>query len=415
MSTDSSHESLGLTAWRPTRRALLRNALVGLAAGGAFAALAPRHGAAQEFEPYWVQSYAPTELWSGPNAAADSFGPISQGTYLRVVEPQSGARLHVWNPVVDNYAYVDASTVGPVPPPPPEAIARRTTLWVGTDRATTLWSDVGTQALPLGQIGPFETFEVLASDGARLRVRDPLAGEIAYLDRSAVGPIGAPQLPMVPSVRWRGTVGPGINLRAGANTQSAALGQLGQKVPLVVARWVAGEEVFPDQPAWGQLADGAFIYSALLRPAPLDAPPRVPANAPASGRWIDVNLTHQVAVAYQDRTVMYRARFSSGRPSWETSTGVFPILRRVEKETMDSASLLGLDASRANYRVEDIKWTQYFTNDGQAIHHNYWRDPALFGIPSSHGCLGMVEPDAKWLWDWATVGTPLVIHYEATG
>jgi hypothetical protein len=33
--------------------------------------------------------------------------------------------------------------------------------------------------------------------------------------------------------------------------------------------------------------------------------------------------------------------------------------------------------------------TQYFTNDGQAIHENFWRDPALFGIPSSHGCLGI--------------------------
>jgi lipoprotein-anchoring transpeptidase ErfK/SrfK len=120
-----------------------------------------------------------------------------------------------------------------------------------------------------------------------------------------------------------------------------------------------------------------------------------------------------VAVAYDGRTPVFRARYSSGRPSWETSSGRFPVIRRVEKETMDSATLLGMDADRANYRVEDIKWTQYFTDDGQAIHHNYWRDPALFGIPSSHGCLGMLESDAKWFWDWTTIGTPLVNHNEA--
>ena len=77
---------------------------------------------------------------------------------------------------------------------------------------------------------------------------------------------------------------------------------------------------------------------------------------------------------------------------------------------LDSASLLGQDASRASYRIENIRWTQYFTNDGQAIHENFWRDPKLFGIPSSHGCLGLGADDARWFWEWAARGTPLSAH-----
>jgi lipoprotein-anchoring transpeptidase ErfK/SrfK len=90
---------------------------------------------------------------------------------------------------------------------------------------------------------------------------------------------------------------------------------------------------------------------------------------------------------------------------------VHEVLWRKESETMDSTTLVGQDAARASYKIENIRWTQYFTNDGQAIHENFWRDPALFGIPSSHGCLGMSSQDALWFWLWAGVGTPMSIHY----
>ena len=51
------------------------------------------------------------------------------------------------------------------------------------------------------------------------------------------------------------------------------------------------------------------------------------------------------------------------------------------------------------------------TFDGAAIHYNWWGPPNGFGRPGSHGCLGMMYNDSKFLWDWAGVGTPIVIHY----
>jgi lipoprotein-anchoring transpeptidase ErfK/SrfK len=49
---------------------------------------------------------------------------------------------------------------------------------------------------------------------------------------------------------------------------------------------------------------------------------------------------------------------------------------------------------------------------GIALHYNYWRSDSYFGnVPSSHGCVGMRYDDAKFFWDFATIGTRVVVHY----
>ena len=102
---------------------------------------------------------------------------------------------------------------------------------------------------------------------------------------------------------------------------------------------------------------------------------------------------------------------AGGSPAFPVYPLIFRIQRRVENETMLGSTLLRLDTREVpTYRLENVKWTQYFTGDGTAIHTNYWRNPSLFGIPASHGCLGMLEKHARWFWDWAEVGTPLNIH-----
>src|SRR5438034_7051674 len=65
----------------------------------------------------WVQTYRPTELWSGPASGAVSFGPLRLFSYLRV-EAWQGNRLYVFNPRTNNFAFVDGSAVGPSGPPP---------------------------------------------------------------------------------------------------------------------------------------------------------------------------------------------------------------------------------------------------------------------------------------------------------
>jgi lipoprotein-anchoring transpeptidase ErfK/SrfK len=215
-----------------------------------------------------------------------------------------------------------------------------------------------------------------------------------------------------PVTIWRGVVGVNANRRTTPDRSQPPIGDLKAGSPVEVIDWVMGEEIESHNDTWARLTDGTYVFSTSLRRDPLDGAPGIPANAPSEGRWIDVNLNAQVATAYDGRTVVRSALISTGRPGWNTPTGIFPVQRRLETDTMDGATLLGQgpNGKGASYKVENVRYVQYFTDDGAAIHENYWRRPATFGMPGSHGCIGMAPADAAWFWEFATVGTPLLIH-----
>jgi hypothetical protein len=261
-------------------------------------------------------------------------------------------------------------------------------------------------------VPPYTAFKQLdPQDGPRLHVQDPYSRAEAWLDAFSVGSIDPPLRIDAPSRWWGLSYVDGANIRPQPSTRTPSLGEMPSGHPIVVSGWVAGEEVIKDNPTWAVLSDTAYVYSSVLRPVALPEPPPPPDSASAyGGRWIDLNLLHQVVVAYEAQTAIRLARTSTGRPGWETAPGRYSIQRRVEKETMESTSLIGLDAQRADYKVENVRWTQYFSADGKALHENYWKPRDEFGIPSSHGCAGLVAEDARFFWDWADLGVPVIAH-----
>ena len=136
-------------------------------------------------------------------------------------------------------------------------------------------------------------------------------------------------------------------------------------------------------------------------------PPFWSAFAP-DGRWMDVTLTPlQHIRAMQGDEEIFRDLVTAGTQG-TTRPGFYRILRRVYNETMDSRTIPGMTDT---YLLKNVLYTQYFAGDGAAIHYNWWGPPRGFGYPGSHGCLGMRLAGSKFLWDWADVGSPLVIHY----
>ena len=59
------------------------------------------------------------------------------------------------------------------------------------------------------------------------------------------------------------------------------------------------------------------------------------------------------------------------------------------------------------YDTPNVPWTMYFFR-GYAIHGAYWHNN--FGTPVSHGCVNMRVDEAKALYDWASVGTEVVVR-----
>jgi uncharacterized protein YgiM (DUF1202 family) len=222
----------------------------------------------------------------------------------------------------------------------------------------------------------------------------------------------ADALPVVSTANWDLSVWQGAslgetNLRDQPTTKSRSVKTLSYGAPVVVVKWVEGEAVIDDDDAWAELNDGTYSYVRNLgRSAPVEAP-KLPADAPSSGRWIDVHLTQQLMVAYEGRTVKRVTVMTSGRPGWDTPAGMFAINTRVPNETMESGSI----GAESFYKLEDVLYTQYFTDVGHALHFAWWKTKETIGRPGSHGCLNLLLDDAKYYWDWATIGTPVYCHF----
>jgi lipoprotein-anchoring transpeptidase ErfK/SrfK len=120
-----------------------------------------------------------------------------------------------------------------------------------------------------------------------------------------------------------------------------------------------------------------------------------------------VDISEQSASAMVGNEVYYTALGTTGKDGWETPIGEFRIQYRVYNETMTSVSI----GAEEYYVLDDVLFTQYFTGEGHALHLNYWRPDSVFGNQrTSHGCIGLRYRDAEFFWNFANVGTRVVIQ-----
>jgi lipoprotein-anchoring transpeptidase ErfK/SrfK len=142
---------------------------------------------------------------------------------------------------------------------------------------------------------------------------------------------------------------------------------------------------------------------------PFAVPPPGVAYGPDE-RWIAVNVSTQRAYGLIGGKAVYEALVTTGRPGFETKPGDYRINYRKQNETMDSQTIGIPRDDPLGYYLKDVLWTQYFYPT-VALHDNYWQPISVFGhVASSHGCVGMLEDDAKWFWDFASSGTRVVVY-----
>lgn len=206
---------------------------------------------------------------------------------------------------------------------------------------------------------------------------------------------------------WQGAALSETNLRAKPTTNSRIIKTIEFGAPVVAVDWVKGEKIDGGSDTWALLEDGSYLFERNVgRAAPVEAP-GAPSDAPTEGKWIDCNLTQQLLVAYEGRQAVRVAVQTTGKPGWETPEGYFFINTRVANETMESGSI-GADEF---YKLENVLFTQYFTDVGHALHFAWWKTPETIGRPGSHGCLNLLLDDAEHFWNWAEIGTPVYSHY----
>jgi len=116
------------------------------------------------------------------------------------------------------------------------------------------------------------------------------------------------------------------------------------------------------------------------------------------GRELVVDLSTQMAYAYEDGALKHSALVSTGLPATPTVQGEYAIWHKTPSQTM----------SGPGYWLPNVQWVMYFYQ-GYGFHGTYWH--SNFGQPMSHGCVNMTNDDALWFYNFASLGTNVWVQY----
>jgi lipoprotein-anchoring transpeptidase ErfK/SrfK len=141
------------------------------------------------------------------------------------------------------------------------------------------------------------------------------------------------------------------------------------------------------------ISDDVDLWSTAFTPNDLSTLSEI-AIPTTTERWIRVDLSEQIVVAYEGDEPVRGFVVSTGLPDTPTVTGAFRIRTKVRSQTMTG----GDPAKGTYYNLANVQWVQYFYAE-YGFHGTYWHKN--FGYPMSHGCVNMTNTDAKWLFDWA--------------
>lgn len=128
------------------------------------------------------------------------------------------------------------------------------------------------------------------------------------------------------------------------------------------------------------------------------------AENPAN-KEIHVFIKEQVLVAFENGKEVYSFDIVTGRDGKETTAGKYRVFRKHKKYTSKTYG-------------SEMPYTMFFTADGKAIHgtqmatlrsylHSYLTESV-----GSQGCVGLTDDNAKALFEWAPVGTTVVVMSE---
>ena len=132
-----------------------------------------------------------------------------------------------------------------------------------------------------------------------------------------------------------------------------------------------------------------------------DYDPLIAAPGDKLPKKIEVSLKDQELKYFIGKRELGSFKISSGLPRTPTPKGEFEILAK--KPIVNYRG--------ANYSFPNTKWNLMFKR-GKAgnlyIHGAYWHNS--FGKPKSHGCVNVSYANIEGLYNWADVGTKVVIY-----
>jgi len=122
------------------------------------------------------------------------------------------------------------------------------------------------------------------------------------------------------------------------------------------------------------------------------------------GKYIDIDLSKQNFYIFEDGKELGAYKVSTGIRGMNTPTGEFKIMAKARRPWSATYGLF-------------MPWFMQFTSQGHGIHElpewpgGYKEGANHLGIPVSHGCVRLGVGPAEKVYEFAEIGTPIIIHY----
>ena len=206
-----------------------------------------------------------------------------------------------------------------------------------------------------------------------------------------------------------------VNARSGPGTDYPAVLKLRKNMILKVSGKVERDGTtwykiaFDENLLYPERVKGDWYVAADYVHQLLDEGTQIPAGTRIRGKQttkkIIINRTAQTLRAYDGDDLFMSLLVSTGLELTPTPTGTFSIFKKMPSRYMQGP-IPGV--SDDYYDLPGVPWDLYFTSGGAAIHGAYWHID--FGNRHSHGCVNLLPDKAHELYDWADLGTVVVVE-----
>jgi lipoprotein-anchoring transpeptidase ErfK/SrfK len=137
-----------------------------------------------------------------------------------------------------------------------------------------------------------------------------------------------------------------------------------------------------------------------------------------SGKVIVVSVREQEARFYDNGKLVQAYQVTTGAPDLPSPVGIHCVLEKLTHTVFKSPDPPG---SPNYYQPTPINYALMYSYYGYFLHDAWWRtwfgkysnlphyDPAAFN-GGSHGCINFALNNAAWMYNWADLGTPVIVY-----
>ena len=116
-----------------------------------------------------------------------------------------------------------------------------------------------------------------------------------------------------------------------------------------------------------------------------------------------VNLADHVAKVYRNGDKVRTIPISGGKPGWQTRSGTKLVMAKEYNKKMTNEMI----GAKEDYSLT-AQYAIRITNSGEFLHSAPWNAGYFGRSNASHGCVGMSNSNAGWLYERVLIGDPVI-------